>query len=157
MNRNQWIAVAVSLAFVAYIFYGGVFTSLFNQNNSQANALSAMDNTGVQKTDIINGTGDIAGAGDIVTVNYVGTLTDGKVFDSSLDRNQPFTFQLGVGQVIRGWDEGVLGMRVGGKRMLVISPDYGYGDQAVGPIPAGSTLVFDVELIGVKHGVDASQ
>ncbi len=157
MNRNQWIAVAVSLAFVGYIFYGGVFTSLFNQNNSQANALSAMENTGVQKEDTLNGTGDVAGAGDVVTVNYVGQLENGKVFDSSIDRNQPFTFQLGIGQVIRGWDEGVIGMRVGGKRRLVIAPDYGYGDQAVGPIPGGSTLVFDVELIGVKHAVTETQ
>ena len=151
MNRNQWIAVAASLAFVGYIFYGGAFKSLFNQTNNQANALAALNSTGVEKNDTLNGTGDVAGAGDIVTVNYVGKLEDGKVFDSSIDRNQPFTFKLGSGQVIRGWDEGVIGMRVGGKRTLTISPDYGYGNQAVGPIPAGSVLVFDVELLSVQH------
>ncbi|MBX4195441.1 FKBP-type peptidyl-prolyl cis-trans isomerase [Candidatus Parcubacteria bacterium] len=106
--------------------------------------------TGYKKDDVVAGTGPAAAKGDKVTVHYVGTLTDGKVFDSSRDRGQPFVFTLGAGGVIRGWDEGVVGMRVGGTRRLTIAPDYGYGDRAVGPIPANSTLVFVVELLGVE-------
>lgn len=89
-------------------------------------------------------------AGKTVSVNYTGTLTDGTKFDSSYDRNQPFDFQLGAGQVIKGWDQGVAGMKVGGKRKLVIPPGLGYGAQANGKIPANSTLIFEVELLSVK-------
>jgi len=80
----------------------------------------------------------------------VGTLTDGTKFDSSVDRGQPFDFELGAGRVIKGWDEGVAGMKVGGKRKLVIPPDLGYGGRAIGKIPANSTLIFEVELLDVK-------
>jgi len=106
----------------------------------------------LQITDEIIGTGVEAKAGDTVTVNYVGTLTDGKKFDSSYDRNEPFSFVLGAGQVIKGWDEGVAGMKVGGKRRLVIPPDLAYGNQSIGNglIPANSTLIFEVELLAVK-------
>jgi peptidylprolyl isomerase len=122
--------------------------SLFTPKSVQEN--TQIPATGVQKEDIIVGTGAVAAPGDKVTVHYVGTLTDGKVFDSSRDRGAPFSFNLGTGQVIRGWDEGVAGMRVGGTRKLVIAPDYGYGDRAIGPIPRNSTLVFEVELLGVE-------
>jgi FKBP-type peptidyl-prolyl cis-trans isomerase len=106
---------------------------------------------GLQVTDEVVGTGDEAVAGKTVSVNYVGTLMDGKKFDSSYDRNQPFEFQLGAGQVIKGWDQGVAGMKVGGKRKLVIPPELGYGSQGAGDsIPPNSTLVFEVELLGVK-------
>lgn len=105
----------------------------------------------LQKTDEVVGTGDEAVAGKQVTVNYVGTLTNGTKFDSSYDRNQPFTFTLGGGQVIKGWDEGVVGMKVGGKRKLVIPASLGYGDQSPSPsIPANSTLVFEIELLKVQ-------
>lgn len=104
----------------------------------------------LQKTDETVGTGAEAVAGKSVTVNYTGTLTNGTKFDSSYDRNQPFTFTLGTGQVIKGWDEGVVGMKVGGKRKLVIPPNLGYGSQAQASIPANSTLVFEVELLDVK-------
>jgi len=104
----------------------------------------------LQKTDETVGTGAEAVAGKSVTVNYVGTLTNGTKFDSSYDRNQPFTFTLGGGQVIKGWDEGVVGMKVGGKRKLVIPPELGYGSQAQASIPANSTLVFEVELVSVQ-------
>ena len=87
--------------------------------------------------------------GDTVSVHYVGTLTNGTVFDSSYSRNQPFTFRVGVGQVIAGWDQGIPGMKVGGKRRLTIPPSLGYGNQAVGSIPANSTLIFDVELLSI--------
>jgi len=93
------------------------------------------------------GTGVAAKSGDTVSVHYTGWLTDGTKFDSSLDRNQPFKFTLGQGRVIKGWEEGIRGMKVGEKRQLVIPPDLAYGDRAVGPIPANSTLIFDVELL----------
>jgi FKBP-type peptidyl-prolyl cis-trans isomerase len=96
------------------------------------------------------GTGTTAQTGDTVTVNYTGTLTNGKEFDSTKGK-QPFTFTLGTGQVIKGWDEGIVGMKVGGKRKLTIPPDLGYGAQGAGAaIPPNSTLIFDVELLDVK-------
>lgn len=104
----------------------------------------------LQKTDETVGTGAEAVAGDTVTVNYTGTLENGTVFDSSYSRNQPFSFKLGAGQVIKGWDEGVVGMKVGGKRKLVIPPSLGYGDQATGSIPANSTLIFQIQLLSVQ-------
>ena len=96
------------------------------------------------------GTGITAEPGRMVAVHYTGWLTDGSKFDSSRDRGQVYTFPLGRQQVIAGWDEGVAGMKVGGRRKLVIPPSLGYGNDANGPIPAGSTLVFDVELCGVR-------
>jgi FKBP-type peptidyl-prolyl cis-trans isomerase len=97
------------------------------------------------------GKGPVAKAGQTVSVHYTGWLTNGKKFDSSVDRNQPFEFTLGAGQVIRGWDEGVAGMKVGEKRKLTIPSDLGYGSAgAGGVIPPNATLVFDVELLGVK-------
>ncbi|MCP3059179.1 FKBP-type peptidyl-prolyl cis-trans isomerase [Myxococcus sp. K38C18041901] len=97
------------------------------------------------------GTGAEATAGKSVTVHYVGTLTDGKKFDSSRDRGQGFTFRLGAGQVIQGWDQGVAGMKVGGVRKLTIPPELGYGARgAGGVIPPNATLVFEVELLDVR-------
>jgi FKBP-type peptidyl-prolyl cis-trans isomerase len=100
--------------------------------------------------DLVVGTGDAAAAGQKVTVHYTGWLTNGTKFDSSKDRNEPFIFGLGKGQVIRGWDDGVQGMKVGGKRKLTIPPAMGYGARgAGGVIPPNATLVFEVELLGV--------
>jgi len=97
------------------------------------------------------GEGDEAQAGSMVSVHYSGYLTNGSKFDSSVDRNEPFDFPLGRGHVIRGWDEGVAGMKVGGKRKLTIPPDLGYGARgAGGVIPPNATLVFDVELLAVR-------
>src|SRR5205807_4484289 len=105
------------------------------------------------KTKIVDlraGTGAEAKAGDRVTVHYTGTLTDGTKFDSSRDRGQPFSFTLGRGQVIAGWDQGVAGMKVGGQRKLTIPPDLGYGSRgAGGVIKPNETLVFVVDLVGV--------
>ena len=107
--------------------------------------------SGLKYTDLQEGTGDEARAGQTVSVHYTGWLTDGKKFDSSLDRREPFQFSLGAGQVIRGWDEGVAGMKVGGKRKLTIPPDLGYGARgAGGVIPPNATLVFEVELLSVR-------
>jgi len=103
------------------------------------------------KEDLVVGTGDEAKQGKMVSVHYTGWLTDGKKFDSSKDRGQPFGFPLGAGHVIQGWDQGVAGMKVGGKRKLTIPPELGYGARgAAGVIPPNATLVFEVELLGVK-------
>lgn len=106
--------------------------------------------SGLHYVDEQEGTGREARAGDRVRVHYTGTLTDGRKFDSSRDRGKPFEFDLGAGRVIRGWDEGVAGMKVGGRRRLTIPPDLGYGSRGAGAvIPANATLVFDVELIDI--------
>jgi FKBP-type peptidyl-prolyl cis-trans isomerase FkpA len=105
----------------------------------------------LQVEDMVVGTGAEAIKGKLVSVHYTGWLTDGKKFDSSKDRGQPFQFPLGRGHVIQGWDQGVEGMKVGGKRKLTIAPELGYGAQgAGGVIPANATLVFEVELLGVR-------
>ena len=104
----------------------------------------------LQMEDLKVGDGAEATAGQKVTVHYVGTLPDGKKFDSSRDRGQGFSFKLGAGQVIKGWDRGVAGMKIGGMRKLTIPPDMAYGDRGFPPvIPPGSTLVFEVELLSV--------
>ena len=106
--------------------------------------------SGLQYVDITEGTGAMPQAGQRVTVHYTGTLEDGTKFDSSRDRGRPFTFQIGVGQVIKGWDEGVSTMRVGGQRKLVIPAELGYGSRgAGGVIPPNATLIFDVELLRI--------
>ncbi len=110
--------------------------------------------SGLQFEDTIDGTGDLAEPGMHVTVHYTGWLCNngvkGSKFDSSKDRDDPFKFYLSQGQVIRGWDEGVPGMRVGGTRVLVIPPDLGYGDRGAGDaIPPGATLMFEVELLDI--------
>ncbi|MGE5222834.1 MAG: FKBP-type peptidyl-prolyl cis-trans isomerase [Omnitrophica WOR_2 bacterium] len=106
--------------------------------------------TGLKYKDLIAGTGTEAKSGSQVTVNYTGWLTDGTKFDSSLDSGKPFAFQIDAGNVIKGWDEGVTGMKAGGKRILVIPPDLGYGSSANGSIPANSTLIFEVDLLSVQ-------
>lgn len=109
-----------------------------------------MTDSGLKYDDLKIGEGATAQAGQTVSVHYTGWLTDGRKFDSSKDRNQPFRFKLGAGQVIRGWDEGVQGMKVGGTRKLTIPPQLGYGARgAGGVIPPNATLVFDVELLEI--------
>ena len=133
-----------------------------NKDNSQASQtadiekqlqeqLAQQQGGKLESTDIKVGDGAEAVAGKNVTVHYTGTLTDGKKFDSSLDRNEPFSFELGSGQVIPGWDQGVAGMKVGGKRKLVIPASLAYGEQSPSPdIPPNSTLVFEIELLNVQ-------
>lgn len=126
-----------------------------------ANSSKKPSNNSIKETTMTNVTSDLkiedlkvgkgseAKTGDTIKVNYLGTLTSGTKFDSSYDRNEPFEFTLGQGQVIQGWEQGFIGMKVGGKRKLTIPPQLGYGDQAVGTIPANSTLIFEVELLEV--------
>ncbi len=106
--------------------------------------------SGLKYKDLVVGAGSEIRTGQKVTVHYTGKLQDGTIFDSSVERKIPFEFTIGRGQVIKGWDEGVLSMRVGGKRTLIIPPDLGYGARAVGKIPANSTLTFEVEVLGAK-------
>jgi len=97
------------------------------------------------------GTGREVKTGDTISIHYVGTLENGQKFDSSRDRGQPFEAQIGVGQLIKGWDQGIPGMKVGGKRKLTIPSDLAYGDAGIpGAIPAKATLIFEVELMGIK-------
>ncbi|MFM6191878.1 MAG: FKBP-type peptidyl-prolyl cis-trans isomerase [Planktothrix sp.] len=120
-----------------------------NMTNSEEKVITT--DSGLQYEDLTVGTGESPKKGDTVSVHYTGTLTNGKKFDSSRDRGQPFQFKIGVGQVIKGWDEGVMSMKVGGRRKLIIPPELGYGARgAGGVIPPNATLVFDVELLGVK-------
>lgn len=101
--------------------------------------------------DLTEGEGEASKVGDTLSVHYTGTLEDGTKFDSSRDRGQPFEFTLGAGQVIQGWDEGMLGMKVGGTRKLTIPSDMAYGDNGIpGAIPGGATLIFDVELMEIE-------
>ena len=108
--------------------------------------------SGLEYEDTVVGEGPSPQAGQNVTVHYTGRLTDGTKFDSSVDRGQPFTFRIGVGQVIKGWDEGVMTMKVGGKRTLTIPPELGYGARgAGGVIPPNATLIFEVELLDIRR------
>ena len=110
-----------------------------------------MTDSGLKYEDLVEGDGDVAEAGKTVSVHYTGWLTDGSKFDSSKDRNMPFEFPLGAGHVIRGWDEGVQGMKIGGTRKLTIPPQLGYGAAgAGGVIPPNATLVFEVELLAIN-------
>lgn len=107
--------------------------------------------SGLRYIDEVVGEGDAPTKGKKVRVHYTGRLTSGKKFDSSVDRGSPFEFTIGIGQVIKGWDEGVMSMKVGGKRQLIIPPDLGYGARGAPPaIPPNAELVFDVELLGVS-------
>jgi len=149
MNKKTIIAIVIAIILVGVLMGGGLISGLFtNSNKAQDTAMQQA--TQIQSKDITVGTGDIAVAGKEVTVNYTGVFADGKKFDSSLDRGVPFTFKLGAGMVIKGWDIGVEGMKVGGKRILVIPPELGYGASDYGPIPGNSTLIFEIELLGVK-------
>jgi FKBP-type peptidyl-prolyl cis-trans isomerase len=108
-------------------------------------------NSGLEYIETLAGTGAQAAAGKTVSVHYTGKLTNGKVFDSSLTRGQPIEFKLGAGRVIKGWDEGIALMKVGGKATLTIPPELGYGERgAGGVIPPNATLIFEVELVSVK-------
>ena len=139
--------------FVSAILLGLAATPLASRPARAAGEVTTP--SGLRIIDVKPGTGPVPQAGQTVTVNYTGWLfvdgKKGKKFDSSLDRGDPFSFTLGQGQVIKGWDEGLATMHVGGKRTLIIPPDLGYGARgAGGDIPPGATLMFDVDLLGVK-------
>jgi len=141
----------LSLWIVATVFaMAAAFGQTDNSSPTKVTGKPTTTASGLQYWDITTGTGATAVAGKQVTVHYTGWLTNGKKFDSSVDRGQPFVFSLGAGRVIKGWDEGVAGMKVGGKRQLRIPPELGYGaNGAGGVIPPNATLIFDVELLNV--------
>lgn len=153
MNRNLIIAILLAVAalclfiFFAFGFYQGPSSS---KTTSEAAKPSTPQATELKIEDIKEGSGSAVKSGDTIIIHYKGTLTDGTKFDSSYDRGEPFETQIGVGQVIEGWDKGVVGMKQGGKRKLTIPPDMAYGEQSTGSIPPNSTLIFEVELIGIK-------
>lgn len=171
------IAVALALAIIAFFFIPGLFrsntvqqatsiptdasvqigtstdaaTSASTTNQTTMTPEDAAKITDLKMKDVVTGTGPAAKAGDTVTVNYVGMLTNGKVFDASANHGSTgFSFTLGAGQVIKGWDEGLVGMQVGGKRELLIPAALAYGNRAMGEaIPANSPLIFEVELVKI--------
>ncbi len=146
------IGVLVLIVFSYFIF--GLNNSPTNTPDTitaqQPNQPQSSNNSKLQISDEKIGTGAAVKKGDTVEINYVGTLANGTKFDASADHGGAFTTQIGVGQVIKGWDEGIIGMKVGGKRKLTIPPSLGYGNQAVGSIPPNSNLIFHVELVGIK-------
>lgn len=148
---NEKIVVALILLVSCGIF-GAAWYS--NQRSAVAvtqNTETTMEDTSkLQIVDSVVGTGAEAVQGKIVSVHYTGKLENGTVFDSSVSRGIPFEFPLGAGTVIEGWELGIAGMKVGGKRTLTIPPELGYGNRDMGAIPPNSTLTFDVELLGVK-------
>lgn len=120
-------------------------------SGKQAGGQMVKTESGLQYVDLVVGTGRQAEVGDTATVHYTGWLVNGTKFDSSLDRKEPFSFRVGAGQVIKGWDEGVGTMKIGGKRKLIIPPDLGYGSRGAGNvIPPNATLTFEVELLGLR-------
>ncbi len=152
--RNQRIVIIVA-ALALIIAIAAYFIVRNQQEKKQALVPITGDMvttaTGLKYQDLVVGAGEEARAGDVVSVHYTGWLDDGTKFDSSLDRGTPFEFTLGLGKVIQGWDEGVAGMKVGGKRKLIIPPDLAYGSSgAGGVIPPNATLTFEVELLEIK-------
>jgi len=154
---RPFLIVAVSLGVAWYVVsrtpeQNTLKTDQQSQVQESVKDMNITDVKELQKIETEVGNGAVAEAGKTVSVNYTGYFTDGTKFDSNADHGgQPFSFVLGTGQVIKGWDEGVVGMKVGGKRMLVIPASLAYGDKDMGTIPPNSTLVFDVELLGVKE------
>lgn len=176
MDKSYFLTLIVAAVVVSALFYGAYyfenhtdlskFSAYFSTDDSStstastsADIASVFDKTETPMTTPQNdlkiedervGDGAEAKAGDSISVNYLGTLLDGTKFDSSYDRGTPFTFTLGAGGVIKGWDQGLVGMKVGGKRKLTIPAELAYGAQSPSPkIPANSTLVFEIELLSV--------
>src|SRR3989344_2216420 len=145
MNRRVVTGIVVVLSLIVV----GLFFTFFGMQPGILEQEQFMDAQLVVQ-DVVVGTGAEAAVGQQLQVHYIGRLQTGQIFDSSRERGQPFVFTLGAGDVIRGWDQGLIGMKVGGKRVLVIPPSLGYGAQGIGPIPPNATLIFEVELLGVE-------
>ena len=160
LSLNEGIAVAVALlATFGVLFFGNYIFGVAQGTQSRATTTqdaalfdaNADASNAIRTEDLLVGTGQPVKAGDMVSVHYIGALANGSKFDSSYDRGEPSSFTVGAGQLIKGFDQGIVGMQVGGKRKVTILPELGYGAQQIGPIPANSTLVFDVELVSIKQ------
>lgn len=167
INTYEWVGIGVVLGLFVLTLITTQMDSNLNRlfglgpsqtaavgasytNDSQVQGSSYTTNSNLIINEIERGSGAAVVDGDTVTVHYVGTLASGEQFDSSKDRGEPFTFTVGAGRVIAGWEEGIIGMREGGTRVLVIPPDMAYGTRSVGQIPANATLVFAIELLSIK-------
>ncbi len=158
-RKNMYIAVVVAVVVVAIFIFLGFFGVTGTQQDAGSvetaaqRLLNDIAQTGtvssLQVIDTVEGTGVGAKPGDTLTVNYTGVLPDGTVFDSSQGR-EPFTFVLGSGEVIRGWDQGLIGMKVGGTRLIAIPAELAYGNRSVGQIPANASLIFQVEMVSIS-------
>ena len=146
-KKNQQIKI-VAISLVVGLAIASIVYVMWHRRSSASGEVRTA--SGLKYVDIREGTGPTPKLGQTVVVHYTGTLENGSKFDSSLDRGQPFEFRIGTGAVIQGWDEGLMSMKVGGKRKLIIPPSLGYGPRAQPNIPANSTLIFDVELLNVK-------
>jgi len=148
--RNMVKGIII-LVFVVFIIILILFGNASKQTPTPSATITQNKVEELKIEDLVVGTGIEAVGGKTVTVNYLGTLTNGTKFDSSYDRGAPFSFNLGAGEVIKGWDQGVVGMKVGGKRKLTIPSSLGYGETGAGEvIPPNSTLIFEVELLKVE-------
>jgi FKBP-type peptidyl-prolyl cis-trans isomerase len=146
-NRDLKLGAIILIAVIAVVVIAYIIT--VRRGSSAGPEITTA--SGLKYVDLKVGDGPSPQAGQTVSVHYVGTLENGEQFDSSRDRGRPADFLIGVGRVIKGWDEGLMTMKVGGRRKLIVPPDLGYGKLGKGPsIPPNSTLVFDVELLGVK-------
>ena len=145
------IVVGITLGYFLIIAQSGTNNQEQASPNEQTNMnVLPTNNPAFKVQDVVVGEGKEVKSGDTVVMHYTGTLEDGTKFDSSVDRGKPYETQIGVGRVIKGWDEGVPGMKVGGKRKLTIPADMGYGATGQGSIPPNATLLFDVELLKIK-------
>ena len=171
VNKFETIGILLSIGVMAlalFLLNGNVGSRVFEEAGTQSAAVAVSENNAssivntlsegsqngiVQKLiadDIVFGEGDPVVEGDTVSVQYIGTLQNGQQFDNSYLKGVPFEFTVGAGSVIKGWDQGIVGMKVGGQRILVIPPELAYGSKGVGPIPGNATLVFAIELLEIK-------
>jgi len=155
MSKNKIISISLFIIFILAFYFLTKNPSTSKTNVSETNQTIMPTLTPSKVTELIIedtkiGTGSAVKSGDIVSIHYLGTLEDGTKFDSSYDQNKPFETKIGVGQVIEGWDKGVVGMKVGGKRKLTIPYQMAYGEDGYGPIPSKATLIFEVELVSIK-------
>lgn len=152
---NKIFLLIITMLIAAVFGYSLISNQKVEDQRAEVSAINTLNNNMPDKEElkievVSDGSGQEAVAGNIVAVHYTGILEDGTKFDSSLDRGQPFAFQLGEGMVIQGWEQGILGMKVGEKRRLIIPPSLGYGQSGIGPIPPNATLIFEVELLGIQ-------
>jgi peptidylprolyl isomerase len=164
MKKNELITLGVGIVIIVFLAWIGGAFSLFSTHTNSTTVMSKQgtslpevigknvsNDPKIQIIEVQQGSGAVSKNGSKVAVNYTGMLEDGTKFDSSYTRGTPIEFTLGAGEVIKGWDVGIAGMKIGGKRRLIINPEYAYGSAgAGGVIPPNATLVFDVELVGVK-------